>query len=314
MKTSIGLLFFSLMLSTSMISQDYSYDSYEDHVKSLKKATLANIEMAYLDEGEGHPIMLIHGIPTNSWLYRKMVQPLVDKGFRVIVPDMVGCGESSTPKDTSQLSFQAQSGHLQALCNYLNLQNATLVVHDAGGPWSYHLLNTKSQPFDQVVLLNTILYTEGFKPPVCPKKGGLTHRMLTWAYGKNGISKAIIKQTVNQGLDRVKPTKEELSGYQEGFAAKGKYLASTFFGSLRDMDAISQVGRNALKEKNIPLLVLWGQNDKILVADKQVPVIMKDLNVRPEHAVLLAGCNHFVQEEVPGLIVERISDFVNSLK
>lgn len=297
-----------------MTGQDYSYNRYEDHISSLKKVSLNEVEMAYLDEGEGHPIVLVHGIPTHSWLYRKMVNPLVRQGFRVIVPDMIGSGESTIPKDTSQLSFKAHSEHLQALCNHLKLNHATLVVHDAGGPWSYHLLNLENHPFDQVVLLNTILYTEGFNPPFRPKKGGLTHRLTTWSYGKKGISRAIIKQTVKQGLDRVKLSKEEIAGYQQGFAAKGKNLASTFFGSLRQMDAICKVGQKALSNQKTPLLVLWGQNDKILVPAKQIPLIREHLNLRPENAVLLAGCNHYIQEEVPDLIVEKITEFVNRYK
>ena len=71
---------------------------YSDFIHSQKKWLSPDGAISYIDKGEGTPILLLHGVPTSGWLYRKMIDPLVANGFRVIVPDMLGCGTSDSPK------------------------------------------------------------------------------------------------------------------------------------------------------------------------------------------------------------------------
>jgi len=293
-----------------MHSQNYSFTSYDEHAAQLQKAQIENQTMAYLDQGAGPVIILIHGIPTNSWLYRKMINPLVEKGYRVIVPDMMGAGQSSMPTDPKLLNFEAQSCYLHSLLKHLQVKSATLVVHDAGGPWSWNLLAKKDHPIKKVVLLNTILYAEGFNPPIRPKNGGITHRTLRWAYGVKWISKVIISSTLKNGLSRVKLNDEDKEGYFRGMSKVGRPLAGTFFGSLRQINQPIDIGRQALKEQSIPMLAVWGEKDEILIGNKQLPLAMKDMNLDKKNVHILAGCNHFIQEEAPQEIVDYIVDFL----
>lgn len=304
------LLICLLLMPTLHHAQSYSYNSYSDHASALQTAKVQNMEMAYLDQGEGPAIILVHGIPTNSWLYRKMINPLVEKGHRVIVPDMMGAGQSDKPKESEKLNFEAQASYLYDLLNHLQINEATLVVHDAGGPWSWNLLKLKDHPIQKVVLLNTILYPEGFDPPVRPKEGGLTHKMLRWAYGVNWMSKMIIKSTLKNGLSKVKLDDQAIEGYVKGFADIGKPLAGTFFGSLRNIEQPAQVGQSELKKQNIPMLAIWGEKDKILLASKQLPQAMDELSLKNSNVHILAGCNHFIQEEAPEQIVDYIAAFL----
>lgn len=308
--TTIPAIICWLMLTINMSAQQYQHDTYDNHKVQLKKFEMGDRHMAYLDFGQGKPILLIHGIPTNSWLYRKMVNPLVEAGYRVIVPDMMGAGESSTSLPSEELSFDKQSSYIAQLCTHLKIQHAAMVIHDAGGPWTYNFLHMANCPVDELIFLNTIVYTEGFDPPVFPKKGSFQHRMISWVYGKKGLSKMVIKSTLKNGLDKHKLNKSEKEGYTEAMAKKGGALARNFFGSLRDMDDVTEIGRQAIKNKKLRLLSLWGQNDKILVGNQQVPLMMRDLNLAPENSILLAGCNHFVQEEVPEEICKHIDQFL----
>ncbi len=89
--------------------------------------------MHYIDEGQGDPVVL-HGNPTWGYLYRAFVEPLMDAGYRVIVPDMIGFGLSEKPRREQTHSLDGHIANLTALPRSLDLQRLTLVCHDWGGP------------------------------------------------------------------------------------------------------------------------------------------------------------------------------------
>ena len=90
--------------------------------------------MHYIDEGQGDPVVLLHGNPTWGYLYRAFVEPLMDAGYRVIVPDMIGFGLSEKPRREQTHSLDGHIANLTALPRSLDLQRLTLVCHDWGGP------------------------------------------------------------------------------------------------------------------------------------------------------------------------------------
>ena len=90
--------------------------------------------MHYVDEGDGDPVVLLHGNPTWGFLYRKFVGPLVVAGYRVIVPDMIGFGLSEKPTIEQAHTLDGHIANLTALMRTLDLSRITLVCHDWGGP------------------------------------------------------------------------------------------------------------------------------------------------------------------------------------
>jgi len=86
--------------------------------------------ISYIDKGEGEPILLLHGVPTSGWLYRKMIDPLVKKGYRVIVPDMLGYGSSDNPDGYDIYDKKEQARHILGLMEHLNIPNWHHVMHD----------------------------------------------------------------------------------------------------------------------------------------------------------------------------------------
>ena len=90
--------------------------------------------MHYVDEGEGDPVVLLHGNPTWGFLYRDMIAPLVSSGRRVIVPDMIGFGLSEKPTREQAHCLDGHTANLTALMRQLDLKRITLVCHDWGGP------------------------------------------------------------------------------------------------------------------------------------------------------------------------------------
>lgn len=93
-------------------------------------ADINGFKMHYVDEGSGETVLCLHGEPTWSYLYRKVV-PILSPSYRVIAPDYMGFGKSETPQDR-EYTATAHIDNLTALVDKLDLQDITLVVHDWG--------------------------------------------------------------------------------------------------------------------------------------------------------------------------------------
>ncbi len=92
------------------------------------------LRLAHIDEGDGDPIVLFHGEPTWSYLYRKVIPPLLEAGHRCIAPDYAGFGRSDKPTDLGWYSYDRHTELTSTLLDDLDLRDATAVVHDWGGP------------------------------------------------------------------------------------------------------------------------------------------------------------------------------------
>src|ERR1700716_2281643 len=92
------------------------------------------IRLAHLDEGDGPPVVFLHGEPTWSFLWRKVIPPVRDAGYRCIAPDLPGFGRSDKPIDLSWYSYDRHSDAAASVLTALDLRDATIVVHDWGGP------------------------------------------------------------------------------------------------------------------------------------------------------------------------------------
>lgn len=118
-----------------------------------------DIRMHYLDEGEGDPVILFHGEPTWSFLYRKVIPPLVEAGYRCIAPDYVGLGKSDKPTDDGFYTFDMHSDSMSALLTSLDLVDGTVVGQDWGGPIGLRFAVEHPEVVTRLVILNTGLFT-----------------------------------------------------------------------------------------------------------------------------------------------------------
>ncbi len=114
--------------------------------------------MHYVDEGRGEVILCLHGEPTWSFLYRKMIPPLAE-GHRVVAPDFFGFGKSDKFTERRQYSFQMHRDSLAAFLDRLGLDGITLVCQDWGGLIGLRLVGEMPERFARLVLMNTALGT-----------------------------------------------------------------------------------------------------------------------------------------------------------
>ncbi|MFC4438187.1 MULTISPECIES: alpha/beta fold hydrolase [Natrialbaceae] len=133
------------------------YDEWIDHLESTTVTVDEHaLEMAYYDEGEGDPLVFLHGIPTSSFLWREIAPAFTDD-YRVIVPDMVGYGQS-TMDDRFDRSIRAQERAVADLFDQLGLDSVSFVGHDLGGGVGLRYAVHEPDAVDDLVLSNAVCY------------------------------------------------------------------------------------------------------------------------------------------------------------
>jgi len=162
------------------------------------------LRMHYLDEGppDGEAILLLHGQPTWSYLYRHVIPALVAPGLRVIAPDLIGFGRSDKPTRRSAYTVHSHVKWLEDLVSRLGLTGITLVAQDWGGPIGLGVLARQPERFARVVATNTVLHTAD-----ASLAGQLTWSCHTAADGSMVIEPALLDyQRMTQELAQFCPS------------------------------------------------------------------------------------------------------------
>lgn len=120
-------------------------------------ATVDGIRLHYLDEGQGPPVWLMHGMPMWSYVYRRLIPPLVAAGYRCFVPDLMGFGLSAKPGDERAHMLQRHVDLMRGLVDLLALRDLTLVGQDWGGPIVMRYAIAEPDNVRAIALLNTFV-------------------------------------------------------------------------------------------------------------------------------------------------------------
>jgi pimeloyl-ACP methyl ester carboxylesterase len=280
--------------------------SIEAHRNQQKSFRSSDGVIKYIDEGKGDVILLLHGIPTSSWLYRKMIDDLVIQGSRVIAPDMLGFGNSDSPDGYEIYSSAAHAKRLIELMDYLAVKSWNHLMHDAGGFWTWELLKNNPNRVNKLIVLNALILENGFFPPIKMKEGGFAKFILS-LYRTQITSGILLKMLFKNGLTAHKLSKAEFTGYQlpllEG-KTKGMYY---FFTQLSSPFPNYE---ETLQQLTIPVTVIWGKQDKILKWSPQENRVTELLKIKACHLHIL-DANHFIQEEKPTRITAIINAFIH---
>src|SRR5260370_413803 len=116
------------------------------------------LRLAHLDEGEGRPVVFFHGEPTWSFLWRNVIPPVRDAGFRCLAPDYAGFGRSDKPTDLDWYSYDRHCEQTATLLEDLDVRGATAVVHDWGGPIGLRLAVEHPDRIERLVVMDTGLF------------------------------------------------------------------------------------------------------------------------------------------------------------
>jgi haloalkane dehalogenase len=257
--------------------------------------------MHYADEGDGEPILLLHGEPTWSYLWRNIIPQLPG---RKVAPDLIGFGRSDKPEEIGWYSYDRHVASVAALVEKLDLRELTLVVHDWGGPIGLRLAVEQPDRFARLVVLNTAIGGGRapsetwlrFRAAVRSAGGDLDIGRLVAAGCVRGLP-----DDVRAAYDGCFPTRESKAG---ALAFPELVPAEPDHPNTEPMNRV----RDALRRFDRPALVVWGADDPVL------PVAVAEMFARllpnVEEPVLIEGAGHFLQEDKPDEVATAIDAFL----
>jgi len=265
---------------------------------------VAGLRMHYLDEGEGDPVLCLHGEPTWSYLYRKMLPGLVGAGARVVAPDYFGFGRSDKPADVAWYTFAQHCVSIVQLVEALDLNNLTVVVQDWGGPIGLGLAVAHPNRVARLVILNTGV--GGGRPP---SDTWLRFRDVVRAAGGDFQPGRLIRTAAVRGLaddvvaayDAPFPVPESKAGvlaFPEQVPTEPEHPNTPPLLAIRE----------ALKRWEKPALVLFGDSDPIFRPEVAEAIARLIPGALP--AELVADAGHFVQEDAGEEVAARIVEFL----
>ncbi|MDQ5895786.1 MAG: hypothetical protein QG596_2047 [Actinomycetota bacterium] len=272
----------------------------------MDKGTKAHLDVedltvAYVEEGEGSPVLLLHGWPTSSFLYRN-ITPVLAQKHRVIVPDLPGFGDSSKPVDR-QYSFKLFAAVLDALVEELELDGPGLVVHDLGGPIGVHWALHRPGRISRLALLNTLIYPD-FDPTVLEFVTTLMDPVKREAL----VSDEGLCEAMRIGVGNPDSLSDEvMDGVVGPFRSAEDRQALALAGIGLRPDGFAEIAR-LLSDLDIPVLGLYGTEDRILPDVAETFARVKR-DVPQAEIESLPGVGHFLQEDAPAEIAERLTRF-----
>ncbi len=267
--------------------------------------------MHYVDEGEGEPVLMLHGDPTWGCLWRKFI-PALSRNRRVIVPDHMGMGKSDAPEEPYPYLLRHHVANLESLVLALGLSDITLVVHDWGGPVGLGFAVRHPELIKRLVLTNTWAFARWPGAPF-PKLVEMIRspRGEQFVLGKNGYVARAIAGTVNYPE---KITAEVMSAYLAPFPTPESRRALLCWS--RDIpvnegdaswDEMKRIEDNLPLFADIPVLIVWGMLDPVL------PPNVLDMWKRAyPHAQVreIPDASHFLQEDAPDKVIGAIEEFL----
>jgi haloalkane dehalogenase len=274
--------------------------------------------MHYIDEGNGDPIVLLHGNPTWGFLYRKFIGPLVATGHRVIVPDMIGFGLSEKPTQEEAHSLDGHIANLVALLRARDLSRITLVCHDWGGPTGLGFALSNLERMRALVLMSTWAWPSPpaeFHCRIFPWR--MMHAPLVGPYLLGRHNALAGRGVYLSVVDRQKFRTEAQEAYSAILPdAATRLLTWTWPRWIPLDEAARAVDRFRWLERELrtcalPTTIIWGREDDVFDA-QTFSRRFKQLLPHAEGPHLVTG-RHFLQEDSGSEVAALIIDFLQRL-
>ncbi len=266
-------------------------------------AEVGGLRMHYLDEGEGNPVVCFHGEPSWSYLYRKLLPPLVAAGRRVICPDLAGFGRSDKPTDRDWYSYDRHVEQVTGVLDTLDLRGATVVVQDWGGPIGLRWAVEHADRVDRLVILNTGLFT-----------GRVSKGFMAWrAFAEKNPDLPV--GFVLQGGTATELAPEVVAAYEAPFPDAASKAGAATFPLLVPIDADAPGAAamtavaDALSSWEKPALVAFSDSDMVFPSPKAGQVFV-DLIPGAGEQVVIEGGGHFLQEDRGEVVAAAILEWM----
>ena len=273
----------------------------------------AGHRMHYVDEGQGDPVLMVHGNPSWSFFYRDLIGEL-QGSHRVIAPDHIGCGRSDKPSDDQyDYTLSSRVADLSTLVEALDLRNITLVVHDWGGMIGIAWATQNPDRVARLVVMNTAAFPlpASKRLPASlalartPGIGALLVR------GANAFSRGAVRYCVT----RQPMSKAVAAGYLEPYDSWSNRIAVhrfvqdiPFAESDRAYPTMKDTGENLPRLADKPMLICWGLRDFVFDHHFLEEWVRRFPNAEVHR---FEDCGHYVLEDAGDEIVPLVRGFVD---
>jgi haloalkane dehalogenase len=265
-------------------------------------AEVDSLRMNYLDEGTGDPVVCFHGEPTWSYLYRKMIGPLVGGGHRVVVPEYVGFGRSDKPTDRGWYTYDRHVEYVTRLLEPLDLRDATVVVQDWGGPIGLRWATENEDRVARLVILNTGLFA-----------GQVNEAFMAWRNFAERNPDLPVGFIIKSATKTEVP-EEILDAYEAPWPNAESKAGVAQFPLLvpisEDAPGVAEMNaaRDRLSRWQKPALVCFSDSDPIFTPKAGQRFV--DLIPGAQELRVIEGAAHFLQEDKGEEIAAHINEFL----
>jgi haloalkane dehalogenase len=279
------------------------FDGLPDYAFEPRYVERDGLRMHYVDEGEGAPVLMLHGEPTWAFLYRKMI-PTVAAVARVVAPDYFGFGRSDKPTRIDDYSYDFHCASIERFADELDLRDVTVVVQDWGGPIGLRLAVERPDRIARLVILNT-----GIGAGRAPSEEWLRFREFVRRVGTELVPGQLVRiSTVTELADDV------VEAYNAPFPTPESKAGVLAFPELvpTELEHPSAAKmlevRAGLERWDKPALVLFSDSDPIFSTVAAEHMASRIPGAGP--AEIVEGAGHFLQEEKGEEIADRIVRFL----
>jgi pimeloyl-ACP methyl ester carboxylesterase len=276
-------------------------------------AEIGGYTLHYIDEGERDApvVVLLHGNPTWSFVYREFIPYITGTGFRAIVPDYLGFGLSDKPTDENVYAIQHHVGRLVALLDHLTVERAVLFCQDWGGPIGMGACIARPRLLNGIVLANTFW----------GEASTFQHRVPFWRALHGPIAGPLLLGRRGMFVNAIKlsapPDMPDAvwDAYQLPFAEASSRVGTLAFpraismGPGHPTQPLADAILEALPTWDLPVRLVWGSDDAVFPADEQGAKFVELLpRATLEHMTHIEGARHFVQEYAPRECARAVID------
>jgi len=274
-----------------------------------KYINLTTGKMHYIDEGQGDVLLLVHGTPVWSFIYRNQIKVL-SKHFRVIAPDHIGFGLSSRPKNFAYTP-KAQSSNLAEFIEKLSLDSFHVVVHDFGGPIGLNYATDHPERIKSLSVLNTWMWSLENDKDLIRISDFLDGWIGRFLYKNlNASAKYLLPKGFSNSELLTKDIHEQ---YTSAFPdSNGRHATWVF---ARELKLSGEWFQSIFeKRKNlyaIPMQIIWGMKDE-LIKQHHLNTWRETMADHPNIRYLeIEDSGHFIQEEAPERLNEALQEFIS---
>lgn len=285
--------------NTSLPLVDFPYNSHFTTIDSHK--------IHYIDEGpaESIPIVLLHGVPTWSYLFRKIIPGLLKEGYRVIAPDIIGFGMSEKPSSKKYYTFDIITDILSKFLATLCLENIVLMGHDWGAIFGFRLAVENDSRFSGLILCNGFL----------PRGDEKAHYLFSlWKFFTSYSPLLPVGKIVNMGCI-TSLSKQEKRAYNLPFSNNKSKIAIRILPKLLPFNNNDIITANEiwgyLQNWKKPVLTIFSSNDPITKGGEGI--IQKHIPGATGYNHIILHGGHFLLEDSPDEILIAVNLFMSKI-